>query len=152
MRAERDGPGGTVARASGDDGADDGGDDRGDVLDLNHRAGPDWDGAAQAVIDELPAPALRSVEPAPGDAPDPAELVTAAAAEAARRALASLDAAVAAPAPAAAPVPPSAARSLEDVVLDALRPMLKQWLDQNLPPLVEAMVAKEIARIVGRPR
>ena len=39
---------------------------------------------------------------------------------------------------------------MEDVVLDALRPMLKDWLDANLPEMVEAMVAKEISRITGR--
>jgi cell pole-organizing protein PopZ len=28
-----------------------------------------------------------------------------------------------------------------------LRPMLKDWLDENLPALVERMVEKEISRI-----
>jgi len=32
-----------------------------------------------------------------------------------------------------------------------LRPMLKDWLDSNLPTMVEGMVAREIARITGRP-
>ncbi|HWV61943.1 MAG TPA: DUF2497 domain-containing protein, partial [Sphingopyxis sp.] len=65
--------------------------------------------------------------------------------------LEALTAAVA-PAVAAATVaaPTVAGRTMEDVVLDALRPMLKDWLDANLPPLVEAMVAKEISRITGR--
>lgn len=40
--------------------------------------------------------------------------------------------------------------SLEDLVRDLLRPALAQWLDQHLPPLVERMVALEIARIVGK--
>jgi cell pole-organizing protein PopZ len=31
-----------------------------------------------------------------------------------------------------------------------LKPMLRDWLDTNLPDLVEAMVAKEIARITGQ--
>ena len=43
-----------------------------------------------------------------------------------------------------------AGRTMEDVALDALRPMLKDWLDTNLPSLVEAMVAKEISRITGK--
>ena len=38
---------------------------------------------------------------------------------------------------------------MEEVVLEALRPMLKDWLDTNLPGMVEAMVAKEISRITG---
>ena len=40
--------------------------------------------------------------------------------------------------------------TLEGLVREMLRPMLKQWLDANLPELVEGMVAKEIARITGR--
>ena len=36
---------------------------------------------------------------------------------------------------------------LEDVVRDALRPMLKLWLDENLPSVVERMVEAEIERI-----
>lgn len=41
--------------------------------------------------------------------------------------------------------------TLEGLVREMLRPMLKEWLDANLPTLVEGMVAKEIARITGRP-
>lgn len=41
--------------------------------------------------------------------------------------------------------------TLEGLVREMLRPMLKEWLDANLPRLVEGMVAKEIARITGRP-
>lgn len=37
--------------------------------------------------------------------------------------------------------------TLEDLVREMLKPMLQGWLDQNLPPLVERMVAKEIARL-----
>jgi len=40
--------------------------------------------------------------------------------------------------------------TLEGLVREMLKPMLKQWLDANLPTLVEGMVAKEIARITGR--
>lgn len=40
--------------------------------------------------------------------------------------------------------------SLEGMVRAMLRPMLADWLDKNLPPIVEAMVAKEIGRITGR--
>jgi cell pole-organizing protein PopZ len=39
---------------------------------------------------------------------------------------------------------------LEAVVREMLRPMLKDWLDQRLPELVEDMVAREIARITGK--
>ena len=39
---------------------------------------------------------------------------------------------------------------LEAVVRDMLRPLLKDWLDQRLPIIVEELVAKEVARITGR--
>ena len=40
--------------------------------------------------------------------------------------------------------------SLEGLVREMLRPALGEWLDKNLPPLVEKLVATEIARIVGK--
>ncbi|MBA5776459.1 DUF2497 domain-containing protein [Stappia sp. F7233] len=39
------------------------------------------------------------------------------------------------------------ARTLEDLVKEMLRPMLKAWLDQNLPTMVERLVRQEIERI-----
>ena len=39
------------------------------------------------------------------------------------------------------------ARTLEDLVKDMLKPMLKVWLDDNLPPLVERLVRAEIERV-----
>jgi len=38
-------------------------------------------------------------------------------------------------------------RTLEDLVKEMLRPMLKSWLDDNLPPLVERIVRAEIERV-----
>lgn len=40
--------------------------------------------------------------------------------------------------------------TLEGMVREMLRPMLRDWLDANLPQIVEAMVSKEIERISGR--
>lgn len=40
--------------------------------------------------------------------------------------------------------------TLEDMVREEMRPMLKDWLDTNLPPLVERLVRAEIERVVGR--
>jgi len=40
--------------------------------------------------------------------------------------------------------------SLEGLTRDLLRPMLAEWLDANLPAMVERMVQAEIARIVGK--
>jgi uncharacterized protein len=39
------------------------------------------------------------------------------------------------------------ARTLEDLVKEMLRPMLKSWLDDNLPTLVERLVRAEIERV-----
>jgi hypothetical protein len=44
------------------------------------------------------------------------------------------------------------ARTLEDLVKEMLRPMLKSWLDDNLPSMVERIVRAEIERVSrGRP-
>ena len=94
----------------------------------------------------------RAAGAAAEEAPEAEELVSEASADAARQSLEALTAAItpAAAAPPVAAAPAAAGRTMEDVVLEALRPMLKDWLDTNLPPLVETMVAKEIGRITGR--
>ena len=53
---------------------------------------------------------------------------------------------VAASITAAPPVNP-----LEEMVREMLRPILKQWLDDHLPQMVEEHVKREITRITGRP-
>jgi cell pole-organizing protein PopZ len=54
-------------------------------------------------------------------------------------------------APGAAPqIVRSGETSLESLVREMLRPALAEWLDRNLPPMVEKLVAAEIARIVGK--
>jgi hypothetical protein len=43
-------------------------------------------------------------------------------------------------------------RTLDDLVREMLRPMLKAWLDDNLPNMVERLVRAEIERVSrGRP-
>ena len=42
--------------------------------------------------------------------------------------------------------------SLEGLVREMMRPMLAQWLDANLPEIVERLVKAEIARIAGKKR
>ena len=37
--------------------------------------------------------------------------------------------------------------TLEEIVRDLLRPMLREWLDENLPGLVERIVAEEVERL-----
>ena len=81
-------------------------------------------------------------EPIMADAADEPELVSPNAATASRTALASLSAVVV--------KPDAGANTLEGLVRELLRPMLKDWLDSHLPEMVESMVAKEIARITGK--
>jgi cell pole-organizing protein PopZ len=45
---------------------------------------------------------------------------------------------------------PTASRSLEDLVSELLRPMLKTWLDENLPLVVERLARAEIARVAEK--
>jgi cell pole-organizing protein PopZ len=40
--------------------------------------------------------------------------------------------------------------TLEDIVRDEMRPIIKTWLDTNLPPMVERLVRDEIERVVNR--
>lgn len=96
----------------------------------------------------IDAAADKAIE-SPGPIADPIpvideNLISTASVEATRQSLDALNSAFAL-APNAVPT----SRTIDDVVMEALRPMLKSWLDQNLPPIVEAMVAKEIRRITG---
>ncbi len=82
------------------------------------------------------------------DAAGNAPLLTASARDAMRENLAAL-AMLAEPG-----VPPQIVRSgetsLEGLTRDLLRPMLAEWLDKNLPGMVERMVKDEIQRIAGK--
>lgn len=71
-------------------------------------------------------------------------LVSDEAAETSRRKLAALQQ-VAATAP-----PPAQVNALEQVVRDMLKPILKDWLDQHLPAIVDEHVRREISRITGQ--
>jgi cell pole-organizing protein PopZ len=50
---------------------------------------------------------------------------------------------------ATAPAAP-AGSPLEDMVRDMLRPILKDWVDEHLPNIVNDHVKREISRITGR--
>lgn len=83
---------------------------------------------------------------APAFATPPVEaLLSRATAEASRSALDNLSRMMVKP-------EPGSDGSLEGLVREMLRPMLREWLDTNLPPMVERMVESEIARITGAPR
>jgi len=69
-------------------------------------------------------------------------LVSGKAAKASKAALAALD---------TVKIDPGAgANTMDGLVREMLKPMLKEWLDANLPDLVERVVAREVARIIGR--
>lgn len=92
-----------------------------------------------------PAPAPTEVPPA-GPALD-SGLIAPAAAAAAAASLGQLLRAVASERGAAVS---RGGPTIEDVVREELRPMLKEWLDQHLPEVVERLVRAEIERVVGR--
>lgn len=104
-----------------------------DILELTQSAPVDMPAQAQ------PAPVAETAPEAPVESP----IVSTVAVEASRHALASLSKMV---------VKPEVAGSdtLEGMVRDMLKPMLKDWLDAHLPEIVERMVAQEVARISGR--
>lgn len=43
-------------------------------------------------------------------------------------------------------------KTLEDIVTEMLRPMVKEWLDANLPAIVEEKVEEEVQRVARRRR
>ena len=45
---------------------------------------------------------------------------------------------------------PAEGRTLEDLTRELLRPLLRDWLDQHLPGIVEAQVQAEVERISRR--
>ena len=44
------------------------------------------------------------------------------------------------------------AARFDEIAEDMLRPMLQEWLDDNLPTLVERLVREEIERVARGPR
>lgn len=112
-----------------------------------HESEPTVTATAPAPIYHEPEPAPEPVAPldpailAAALDPEPAyeSLLSAGAEAASRQALAALNTLTidsrAAP------------NTLDGLVREMLRPMMKDWLDKNLPPLVEQLVAKEIKRL-----
>ena len=86
-----------------------------------------------------PAQAARPM-PAAAELPADEPIVSARAAEASRGALDMLSRLMVKP-------EPTGDGTLEGLVREMLRPMLREWLDAHLAEIVEAMVAREIERI-----
>lgn len=94
-----------------------------EILELTEAAESDLDGADEVLLDDHKARSLRH----------------------------SFSALQTLSEPGAAPqIVRSGETSLEGLTRDLLRPMLKDWLDTNLPPIVEAMVEREINRITKK--
>lgn len=105
---------------------------------------------ARAEVEEV-AGRVEAVEtpPPPRAAVPPAEsLVSEAAASAATAAFAKLTRSVSRPE--SGPVVPDSGKSVEVFVAELLRPMLKEWLDANLPAIVERVVEQEVKKLAKR--
>jgi cell pole-organizing protein PopZ len=114
-----------------------------DVLELTERvAAPEPAPALEAAAPPEPAAEIEThpkAKPEVARMPEVAEsLVSQPSATAAASAFGRLTAAVAMP---------EAGMTLEDVTKELLRPLLKAWLDENLPRIVEAKVADEVERV-----
>lgn len=95
-----------------------------------------------------PVPPKAPTRPSPAEASMTEQLVSTDAASLSTAALAKL-ARVAVPATAPAQLP-SGGITVEQLVVDLLKPMLKDWLDRNLPAVVERIVEEEVKKLVRR--
>ena len=123
--------------------------DEDEVLELDRRVAAPPPPVREAPRVERPrAAAPPPPEPAAPPAPPEidASIVSERVAEASRGSLDQLSRMLVKPETAETP----ASDSLQGLVREMLRPMLRDWLDANLPGMVETMVAREIARITGR--
>lgn len=116
-------------------------------------AEPEVEAEAEAIVEEaLPEP---EPEPEPEPVPSPVaalakvveeRLISEPPAGAAVSSLASLAAAV--DTHRRAVDPSIGPRTIEDLVKEVMRPMIREWLDAHLPSLVERLVAREIHRLM----
>jgi cell pole-organizing protein PopZ len=95
----------------------------------------------------LPEPAPMTAIPEPSPAAPDSGLVAPAAAAAAAAALGQLSRAVAQDRNAGVS---RSGLSIEEVVREELRPLLKEWLDTHLPGITERLVRAEIERVMSR--
>jgi len=95
------------------------------------------------------APAAPRLEPTPLAAADAERLVSEAAAAASLAALAQIQRIGPRNDQRMSDIPMGEGqRTIEDMVREMLRPLLKEWLDSNLPHLVERVVQEEVSRLV----
>jgi cell pole-organizing protein PopZ len=111
---------------------------------LAARSGPE---PIELTPDMLVTPPTRAASPPRMGMDDASSLITPAAAAAAAASVGSLLRAVSSERGAQVY---RGGPSIEDVVREEIRPILKDWLDAHLPPLVERLVRAEIERVVNR--
>lgn len=122
------------------------GDEESEVLELTETA-PESETVEfpPAALPPAPSGLSAPVMPAPAAPVTREELISDTTAAASRQALAALSRLI------VKPEDPAADNTLEGLVREMLRPMLKEWLDARLPEIVNAAVEREVARISGRP-
>jgi len=140
-----------------------------DTLELTQMVQDDGsivDVTAQPPTEPAPEPAPPAPEPEPMPEPLPPEepkmpepldldsLVSPQTANTAASTLASLANTVqierAAAAPSSYTPLGNGGRTLESMVMELMKPMLRAWLDENLPPIVDRLVQKEVERIARK--
>ncbi|MFB3054567.1 MAG: DUF2497 domain-containing protein [Alphaproteobacteria bacterium] len=107
------------------------------------------DAGEEAPSDE-PEPDEQPAEAEPASPGDDESIISAAAAAAASGTFAELAKAMDREPETVGNMALGSGNSLEDLVKEMVRPMLKEWLDRNLPALVKHLVRKEIQRMVSR--
>jgi cell pole-organizing protein PopZ len=126
------------------------------LTDLIEDSNPGAEGTAPSIPLPRIDPVRAAEMPQPSiDPPADSSLVGATVVGAATSAFARLHQAVqdSVPPPAAPDPGPAVGgngKTVEDLVKEMLRPMLKEWLDRNLPPMVERYVEREIVRLTRR--
>jgi uncharacterized protein len=99
---------------------------------------------APASLAPVPRIPLRPAATAPTPAADDAPVISLASVGAARESLANLSSAISQREATA-----NGSQTIDALVRELLAPMLKEWLDKNLPVMVEQMVQREIDRITA---
>lgn len=102
-----------------------------------------------------PPPPPSAPPPQPEPQPMPASDESLVSKETAAKSAAALQALKSMPSPETPSPPPSGLKfrsgtTIEDLVIEGLKPMLKEWLDANLPGMVERLVEREIKKLSSR--
>jgi uncharacterized protein len=105
--------------------------------------------AAREPVDAIQDSPYRKDAPVPSEQARISELMSASAATVASGAFAKLSQALQGT-PEDASVADRSGRTVEQFIEDIARPMLKEWLDEHLPAIVERLVQKEIQKLSRR--